>query len=69
MYFFYKTKMKFCKKCHRRAVGKIESHLDLSLGHSKICVCRGQGITPINGSVIKRLVSGMGAHEVKKFMK
>ena len=69
MYSLTKQKMKFCTKCHKRVVEKIESNIELSLGHSKICVCRGQGIKPIHGSVIKRLVSEMGVHEVKKITK
>ena len=65
MYFFTKQKMKFCKKCHRRVVTNIENHVDLSVGHLKIRVCSHRA-TPINSSVVKRLVSELGVHEVKK---
>ena len=67
MYFFTKQKMKFCKKCHRRVVEQIENHVGLSMGSLKICVCSRRA-TLINCSVLKRLVSEVGVHEIKKCM-
>ena len=58
--------MKFCKKCHRRVVEKIDNHLDLSVGHARVCVCRDRGIGLMHMSVIKRLNTEVGVHEMKK---
>ena len=61
--------MKFCNKCHRRVVGKVDNCLDLSSDHRRVCVCRGQGIKLMHDSVIKRYVSEVGVHKMKKIMK
>ena len=58
--------MKFCKKCHKRVVGKVENNVDLSVGSIKVCVCDGR-VGLLHDVVIKRLVSEVGVHEVKKF--
>ena len=57
--------MKFCKKCHKRVVEKIESNIGFSVGSVRVCVCDGR-CAPVSGSVIKRLISEAGVHEVKK---
>ena len=67
MYFFTKQKMKFCKRCHKRVVEKIDSTIDFSVGSVKICTCTGP-ILNLKGAVINRLVSEVGVSKVKKTM-
>ena len=59
--------MKFCKKCHKRVVKKIESNVDLSNDSVKVCMCGNQTLL-LHGTVIKRLNSEMGVHEIKKLL-
>ena len=59
--------MKFCKKCHKRVVKKIENNVDLSNDSVKVCMCGNQTLLS-HGTVIKRLTSEMGVHEIKKFI-
>ena len=59
--------MKFCKKCHKRVVKKIESNVDLSIDSVKVCMCDNRALL-LHGTVIKRLASEMGVHEIKKFI-
>ena len=65
MYFFKKQEMKFCKRCHKRVIEKIDSTIDFSVGSVKICMCTGQ-ILNLKGTVINRLVSEVGVSKVKK---
>ena len=41
--------MKFCKKCRKRIVEKLENGIDLV----KICTCRGR-VSLVHNSVVKR---------------
>ena len=59
--------MKFCKKCHKRVVEKIESNVDLSNESIKVCMCGNQFIL-LHNTVVKRLGSEMGVHQTKKFI-
>ena len=63
-YGFFKNgkTMKFCKKCHKRVVEKIESNVDLS-----VCMCGNQPIL-IHNTVVKRLGSEMGVCGMKKLV-
>ena len=58
--------MKFCKKCHRRVVEEIGNHLELSVGHTRVCVCRGWGFGLMDMSVVKRFNAELGVHKVEK---
>ena len=59
--------MKFCKKCRKRVVKKIESNVDLSIESIKVCMCRHQFIF-LHNTVVKRLSSELGVHEMKKLI-
>ena len=59
--------MKFCKKCHKRVVTKIESHVVFTMDTVKMCMCGNRALL-FHGSVIKRLVSEWGVHDVKKII-
>ena len=57
--------MKFCKKCHRRIVEKIESELDLSSSSIKICLCIRHNIDSTPG-VSASVLSDTVALKIKK---
>ena len=59
--------MKFCKKCHRRIVEKIENGVDCSVSSIKICMCTGQ-VFRMHGGVIKCLNSEVRVHRARKFL-
>lgn len=56
--------MKFCKKCHRRTVTKIDSSVNCSLDSVKICMCN--GIALMHRSVINRFGSEVGDKNSKR---
>ena len=60
--------MKFCKKCHRRIVNKLDNSNQYSSDCVKICTCPGQGLLSVHRSVVKRYNSELGVHEVRKFV-
>ena len=64
-FFQNSERMKFCKKCRKHIVEKLENGIQCSIDSVKICTCPGR-VVLVHNSVVKRDNSELGVQETRK---